>query len=265
MGNPEIDNIVTGPGEGETIRDTPERGSEVLTEREDISVTALRHAAGERGAGPHVHREHSDSFYVLDGEVTFRLGPDLEPVVLGPGGFIGIPPNVIHAFDNDGDVESRILTIHTPDGGFAEYMRAVRDGREFAWDSFDPPQDGGRAAGGAIASPPGAGERLVAANRVVLLKGEHPHLSCFEWEIDGPFSGPDVHAHDDQVDSFYVLEGELEMTVEDAAVPAGPGTLASVPRGVRHTFHHRGAGTARALNLHAPDAGFADFMRSISD
>src|SRR4051812_21434109 len=166
MADARID-TVTRPGEGETIRDTAERGSAVLAEREDISITALRHGGGQRGAGPHVHREHSDSFYVLQGEVTFRLGPDLEPVVLGPGGFIGIPPNVIHAFDNDGDVESKILTIHTPDGGFAEYMRAVRDGRKFAWDSFDPPPDGGRPASDAVTSPPGQGERLVAANRVV--------------------------------------------------------------------------------------------------
>src|SRR3954454_13479567 len=106
MADARID-TVTRPGEGETIRDTPERSSVVLTEREDISITALRHAAGQRGAGPHVHREHSDSFYVLEGEVTFRRGPELEPVVLGPGGFVAIPPNVIHAFDNDGDVDSR--------------------------------------------------------------------------------------------------------------------------------------------------------------
>src|SRR6185295_918844 len=112
MENPEIDTIITESGQGEVIRETPERASAILTEREDISITALRHAAGQRGAGPHVHREHSDSFYVLEGEVTFRLGPELEPVVLGAGGFVSIPPNVIHAFDNDGDVDSRILTIH---------------------------------------------------------------------------------------------------------------------------------------------------------
>jgi hypothetical protein len=37
--------------------------------------------------------------------------------------------------------------------------------------------------------------------------------------------------------------------------------LASVPRGVRHTFAHTAAGTGRVLNIHAPDGGFADFLR----
>ena len=37
--------------------------------------------------------------------------------------------------------------------------------------------------------------------------------------------------------------------------------MASIPRGVTHAFSHRGDGTARFLNIHAPDAGFADFMR----
>ena len=44
-----------------------------------------------------------------------------------------------------------------------------------------------------------------------------------------------------------------------------PGTLASVPPGVLHTFNHRGAGTVRFINVHAPDEGFAGYLRSISD
>ena len=46
---------------------------------------------------------------------------------------------------------------------------------------------------------------------------------------------------------------------------AGPEMLASVPRGVRHTFNHSRPGTARVLNAHAPGGGFADFLRRSSD
>jgi mannose-6-phosphate isomerase-like protein (cupin superfamily) len=111
----------------------------------------------------------------------------------------------------------------------------------------------------------GEGERLVLRNRVAFLKGVLADLCFAEFAFDGPFDGPDVHHHDHQVDSFYVLEGELEMTIGDAVRTAGPDTLASVPRGVRHTFAHRRAGKARVLNVHAPDGGFADFLRRISD
>jgi mannose-6-phosphate isomerase-like protein (cupin superfamily) len=114
-------------------------------------------------------------------------------------------------------------------------------------------------------SGPGEGERLVSGNRVTLLKGVLPDLCFAEWALDGPFAGPDVHRHDDRVDAFYVLEGELDVSVEGTVHTAGPDTLASVPPGVRHTFGYRGPGKARVLNVHAPDGGFADYLRRISD
>jgi hypothetical protein len=41
--------------------------------------------------------------------------------------------------------------------------------------------------------------------------------------------------------------------------------IASVPPGVAHTFDHRTSGTTRFLDVHSPDAGFADFLRGIPD
>jgi hypothetical protein len=34
--------------------------------------------------------------------------------------------------------------------------------------------------------------------------------------------------------------------------------------GIEHTFAHLGSGKTRFLNLHAPDAGFAAFLRRVS-
>ena len=90
-------------------------------------------------------------------------------------------------------------------------------------------------------------------------------LETAEWKIEGPLDGPGLHSHENGVDSFYVIEGELEMTVEDEQQTAGPGTIASVPPGALHTFNHRGVGTVRFINVHAPDEGFAGYLRSISD
>ena len=45
----------------------------------------------------------------------------------------------------------------------------------------------------------------------------------------------------------------------------GPARSPRSRRGVLHTFNHRGSGTVRFLNVHAPDEGFADFLRGISD
>ena len=67
-------------GEGETVVDQPRRTLRILFSHELLDATWTRHEAGERGAEPHVHREHTDAFYVLEGELTFRIGPDLERV-----------------------------------------------------------------------------------------------------------------------------------------------------------------------------------------
>jgi len=260
-----VGDVLVSPGDGETITDTERRHLVILAERDEISITRTRYAPGEHGPDPHVHREHTDAFYVLEGELTFVLGRENERIRVPAGGFAAAPPNVVHSFSNEGSVDAGYLNFHTPDKGFADYLRGRRDGRDVPFDSFDPPADGGRPVAEAIVSGPREGERLVQRNRVVVLKCVLPHLCFAEWDIDGPFAGPPLHRHDNQVDSFYVLEGELDMTVEASVHLAGPGALASAPRGVGHTFNHTRPGKARVLNVHAPDGGFADYLRGISE
>jgi mannose-6-phosphate isomerase-like protein (cupin superfamily) len=265
-GNTDLGDILAGPAGGETITDRPQRHVVILAEREEISILRYRLAPGERGPEPHVHHEHTDAFYVLEGELTFPLGPEGEPVRVPAGGLVAAPPNLVHTFVNEGSTDARFLNIHAPDGRFAAYMRGRRDRDENAsFDSFDPPEDGGLPLSEGIVSGPDEGERLTSRNRVAYLKGVLSDICFAEFIFDGPLEGPDQHHHDAEVDSFYVLEGELEMTVEDSVHAAGPDTLASVPHGVRHTFAHRQPGKTRVLNVHAPDGGFGAFLRRISD
>ncbi len=42
------------------------------------------------------------------------------------------------------------------------------------------------------------------------------------------------HAHHDEDELFYILEGHLRIEMEDRAVELDPGNLFVVPRGVRH-------------------------------
>jgi quercetin dioxygenase-like cupin family protein len=111
-----------------------------------------------------------------------------------------------------------------------------------------------------IVSGPGEGEEFDRGNRIIRLKAELGQLSVNEIEFDSDFSVP-PHRHDDHVDAFYVLEGEVEFTLESGVVTAGPGTLVAAPPGTLHGFGTRGPGRARLLNLHAPDAGFAESVR----
>src|SRR5260221_7981743 len=143
-----------GEGEGEAIVDTPERELRILCDHDLLNLTWTRHAVGERGAEPHIHKHHTDAFYVLQGEVTFVLGPALERMVAPAGTVVLIPPDVVHGFDNDGPAETRFLNIHAPGAGFVNHLR----GDPRPWDSHDPPADGLRPDSGAVVRRPCAGD-----------------------------------------------------------------------------------------------------------
>lgn len=135
--------------DGEPITDRERRRLVILSSRPELTVTWSRHAPGEAGTSLHIHREHVDAFYVLEGEVTFRLGGAGEPVSLGAGGFVAVPPLVVHAFRNESDADASWLNFHAPDKGFAEYLRGDAD-----FDNDDPPPDGGRPREDAIVAVP---------------------------------------------------------------------------------------------------------------
>ena len=168
--------------DGETITARERRDVILLTAGDDLTVTWSRYAAGERGPDLHVHREHIDAFYVLEGELTFGVGPDGDPVRVGPGGFVAVPPDVAHGFANESDAEVCWLNFHAPDKGFAAYLRDARDGKDAAFDSFDPPADGGRPGSEVIVTAPGEGERRGTA---ILIKAALPGLAVAEWTLDG--------------------------------------------------------------------------------
>ena len=60
--------IVLPPGGGEVVGDSPERRVEILCEHDAVHATWSRFAPGRDGADLHVHRLHTDVFYVLEGE-----------------------------------------------------------------------------------------------------------------------------------------------------------------------------------------------------
>src|SRR4051794_41645873 len=103
---------------GETVTDNDRKRVALLLATDDLTATWSRYAPGEAGPDPHVHREHTDSFFVLTGELHFRLGPDLEPLAVTAGAWLTVPPMVAHTFVNAPGAEATFLNFHSPDGGF---------------------------------------------------------------------------------------------------------------------------------------------------
>jgi mannose-6-phosphate isomerase-like protein (cupin superfamily) len=75
---------------------------------------------GFPGPPPHIHERLHDMFYVLEGTLTMRLGD--ETTELGEGGFVCVPPGIVHTFSNPSAIRVRFLNFNTP-AGWENYMR----------------------------------------------------------------------------------------------------------------------------------------------
>lgn len=70
--------------------------------------------AGSPGPLPHLHRNHEETFYVLEGELTVRVG---ERSITAPAGsFVVIPRGVVHQPSNPAAEPTRVLLIFSPSG-----------------------------------------------------------------------------------------------------------------------------------------------------
>jgi quercetin dioxygenase-like cupin family protein len=176
------------PGEGEVVGDNADRRIEILCDRESLVATWTRFGPGRDGAAAHVHRAHSDLFYVLAGELTLLVGPEQGERVLPAGTLVLAPPLVVHGFRNASDEELRYLNFHAPGGGFADYLRGVTPG----FDSEDPPADGGRPVTEAVVVPPGTNGILVDRDEIRIEVRDEPgqasgRLTCLYALEDGRF------------------------------------------------------------------------------
>jgi quercetin dioxygenase-like cupin family protein len=265
--------MLVGAGEGEAVTDRREHEVRILAEHERLCTTESRYAAGERGPGRHIHRRHSDCFYVLEGRLWFELGGSA-PFALDAGGMVVVPPQVVHTFGNEGPGEARFLNLHAPSCGFADYLRGLHAAADEAeesavaerFDTFAPPPDGGRPASEALVRRRGEGERVrLGASWASIRAGGDDgegHVAVLETELAPGFPGPVPHRHRDMVDSFYPLEGSLAITLDVAKREAGPGSYALAPPGAVHTFANPSDRPVRFLNVMAP-GGFERYLKEV--
>jgi quercetin dioxygenase-like cupin family protein len=225
--------VVIAPGAGEIVGDAPDRRVEILCEDDALHATWTRFGPRRDGADLHVHHGHTDLFYVLEGELTLRLGPAGDPVRAPAGTLARVPPLVVHGFRNEADGELRYLNFHAPGQGFADYMRGLRDGRRVDFDQADPPPDGGRPASEAVVGGEGVDVEAIGIAEA--------------WGDTGaPPEPPRAHPH---LRAFYVLEGELALTAGDRELRAPAGSWAQVPPGMPHAVSF--PGPARYLAVRA--------------
>jgi quercetin dioxygenase-like cupin family protein len=244
--------VTVPPRGGEIIGDAADRRVEILADHDGLHATWSRFGAGRAGADLHVHRQHTDLFYVLDGELTVRLGLDGERVVARAGTLVRIPPMVVHGFRNASDADVRYLNFHAPGMGFAGYLRGLRDGQAPSYDQHDPPPGGGQPIAGVavvrggetVAEQPGIRVALLADVDAIAVAETH-------MEPDAAVATP-AHVHAGHQEWLYVLDGEATLAAGHGELRATAGTWVHVPAGVEHALEAAGADGARLLTVHAP-------------
>jgi mannose-6-phosphate isomerase-like protein (cupin superfamily) len=83
-------------------------------------------------------------------------------------------------------------------------------------------------------------------------------------------SGPPLHTHVEQTDSFYVLEGILTVQVGEELFDLEAGDFATAPAGVHHTFDniHKDQPAVKACNIMTPaglDQTFLELSQAADD
>jgi quercetin dioxygenase-like cupin family protein len=73
----------------------------------------------EFALGLHLHRQHAETFYILDGAVNFYIDGDW--MTANPGASIHVPPGVPHAVDLPAGGIGRMLMIFQP-AGFDQFL-----------------------------------------------------------------------------------------------------------------------------------------------
>ena len=234
----------------------------------DGAISVVENTVPAQWDGPPLHHhEFDETFYVLDGELTFQVGNEL--FTAGPGALALAPGGVAHTLANLTDAPARYLLLCTPAGfeGYFARVAAQAAGEDPpSWALAPTPpvttvggQIGERddvAAAAPIAPPMG---------RVnVLARSEQTggRIAVMDNHVEAGFAGPRLHHHDfDEL--FWVLEGELTFQLGDELLTRRAGGLAFAPRGVHHTFANRGDAAARTLIVCTP-AGFERYFARIA-
>ena len=86
-----------------------------------------------------------------------------------------------------------------------------------------------------------------------LVTGEESGGAYFVMEaLVPPGGGPPPHIHTREDETYYLLEGQLEVLLGEETTVAGPGDFVNVPRGTVHCFRNAGTESARMILTFTP-------------
>lgn len=129
--NSQREPVVRGVGKGRTMSILGDVYRFLATGDETDGKYAMWEATISPGGGPplHRHRLEEESFYVLEGQITFQI--DGQTVVAGPGTFANMPVGSAHSFKNQTEQPARMIISVAPSGlelMFSEFGQQLEEG-----------------------------------------------------------------------------------------------------------------------------------------
>ena len=76
-----------------------------------------------------------------------------------------------------------------------------------------------------------------------------------------PDAGPPPHIHHNQVETFYILEGEMEIMVGDQIHETKAGDFVHISKGTPHRFLNRSRSTTKMIFTFVPAGDIEEFFR----
>ena len=114
---------------------------------------------------------------------------------------------------------------------------------------------------------PGEGRAYPLGRMNAVFKADHGETdsaySVSEWWLDPQTTGPGAHAHDGNIELFYVIEGVASILARAEWLEAPAGSFIRIPAGVMHDFENRTDQRVGLLNVFLP-GGFEENMPAIS-
>ena len=104
------------PNEGHTISVVGDVYRFMATSEDTNGKYAMWEAIVPPGGGPppHVHSREEESFYILEGEISFQIGE--ERVVATAGMFANMPVGTPHSFKNESNQPAKMIISIAPAG-----------------------------------------------------------------------------------------------------------------------------------------------------
>ncbi len=117
-----------------------------------------------------------------------------------------------------------------------------------------------------VVIPPNAGKSYSQLGRLYSFKlwSEETNglLSIVEISTP-PQSGPPLHIHRQEDQTFYIVEGEFEIQCGDQRFQVTRGAITFLPRNIPHTYKNCGNSSGTLLEINTP-AGFEQFYEEVN-